>query len=300
MKGTTATLPYVNLPMGEEFLLFPEDNRFTIPVDLSKESLRGYSPFVLSVNPPPLEYGLLTEADKPFSSPLSNTRLKSRAVANIRPVISSTSRKPVSSNSRVGLKETVEAGFSDRDQLIDVARQMDHLTQLPPIVFLINPSSMSRSYENIQAYQEMSRYGFIFQRWGEQLPKLSITCNVGAFICGREDGTKGLSGLQFASKRDSAGWRNLMNIFSVYRNSASVVDRLARTRGNHAVGTQSIHYDGQEWVGRIDNFSYGIDENKQNGGFEFSFEFTVFKHFYRDFDFKSEILPMTQPTNVVR
>lgn len=304
MRGTTATAPYISLPMGEEFILFPEDNEGTIPVDLSKASLRDYSPFVLSVNPPNLEYGLNTQGSvKPFGSPLRDTRLSSNvnSLAKIAPAIASRSSSPVSSNGSVGLEGVLESGFSDRDQLIDVARQMSFMTQLPPIVFLINPSSFTMNFESIQAFQEMGRYGFIFQRYGEQLPKLSFTCSVGAFITGRSDNKKGVTGLQFASKRDSASYRHLMAIFSVYRNSASIVDRLSRTRANHAVGTQSIHYDGQEWVGRIDSFTYGYDETKQNGGFEFSFEFTVFKHFYRDFEFKSEILPMTQPSsNIVR
>ena len=290
MKGTTATAPYVSLPMGEEYIFVADDNPLNIPIDLSKESLRDYSPFVLSVKPPPLKYGRIS-APRPFTSPLS-------------PISSSLGRKAapvgrVSSNASrpIGGAGDVRPAFSTRDQLIDIATQMSHMDSLPPIVFLINPSNMGVAFSDIQAFSEMSRTGFIFQRWGEDLPKLSFTFNIGAFITGRADGAiGGLSGLHFASRRDSAAWRHLMSIFAVYRNSGAIVDRLGGTRANHAVGTQSIHYDGQEWEGRITSFSYGIDEQKQLGGIEVSFDFTVYKHVYKDFDFKSEVLPLNPPS----
>lgn len=297
MKGTTATAPYISLPMGEEYILFAEDNEGTIPVDLSKGELRDYSPFILSVEAPKLNYGLRSLGNnRPFGSPLEVSRFapRERNRGTIAPVISTRSAAPIAGgDGAVGLNGEVQAGVADRDNLIDVAQQMSHLdNRVPPIVFIINPSSFTQEYSHIQAFQEMSRYGFIYQRWGEDLSKISITCKVGAFIAGRQNrgDTSGVTGLQFAAKRDSAGWRNLMAIFSVYRNSVAIGDRLGRSRANHAVGRQVIHYDGQKWVGRIDSFSFGYDENQQNGGFEFSMDFTVYQHFYEDFDFKTEDL----------
>ena len=44
MRGTTSTVPYVDLPMGEDLILFPEDSQNHYPVDLSNRNLRQYSP----------------------------------------------------------------------------------------------------------------------------------------------------------------------------------------------------------------------------------------------------------------
>jgi len=303
MKGTTATAPYASLPMGEEFIMFPDDNEGTLPVDLSKESLRGYSPFILSVNQPDLKYGVKTQNTRPFTQPISSSlsRPFNSSLATISPVLASRAPRPIASQGQVSVSPTEEAGYTTRDQLKDVAIQMNHLARLPPIVFLINPISISQEYNSLQVYQEQTRYGFIFQRWGEDLEKLSVTCRVGAFITARKDrDSRGISGLQYVSRRDSAGWRQLQSILSIYRNSSAVHDTVGRSRAYHAVGTQSIHYDGQEWEGRMTSFSYGMDESNQQGGMEFSFEFTAYRHFYRDFDFKSEILPMHPPTSGAR
>lgn len=302
MKGTTVTAPYASLPMGEDFIMIAEDNEGTIPVDLSKESLRGYSPFVLSVNAPDMKYGTNRTGRRPFTQPISSSLSRPfvSGVSTLAPVLSSYAPRPISAQGQVSVSPNEEAGFTTREQLKDIAIQMDHLDNLPPIIFLINPTSFNQEYSSIQAFQEQSRYGFIFQRWGEDLEKLSFTCRIGAFISGRRDpNSQGISGLQYVSRRDSAGFRQLQSILAVYRNSSAIYDRLGKSRAYHAVGTQSIHYDGQEWEGRITSFSYGMDESQQHGNLEFSFEFTAFRHFYRDFNFKSVIEPMYNPSSGV-
>ena len=76
MRGTTSTVPYVDLPMGEDLILFPEDSQNHYPVDLSNRNLRQYSPFILEAVPPPMRSDYVKRKAtfsqaRPFSSPLN-------------------------------------------------------------------------------------------------------------------------------------------------------------------------------------------------------------------------------------
>lgn len=302
MRGTTATVPYIDLPMGEDLILFPEDDPNTIPVDNSHQNLRQYSPFVLEVVPPleAKDYGLReskinAQSPTPFSSPLrpQDSRLREQIVEGaVLPNISSLAGPPVripqknsnSSFSRQGLTPTIEplsASYTEQENLIDFVTQARALDTLPPIVFLINPSTFEVSYNSIQAFQEQTRYGFVFQRWGEELPTISFSTSIGAYISAKKDGTSG-RGLHFTSKRDSAGYRQLMSILSVYRNGSAIFDRIGRSRAYHAIGRQAIHFDGQTWEGRIESMSFTEDETHQNGNISFDLSFTVYSHRYNE------------------
>ncbi len=312
MKATTGTAPYVDLYTTDEFILFPEDNNGTIPLDPNnQQQLRSFSPFVLSVTPPSIgRYSTNVGTNRPFRNPMGITdsqrySINTKQARLISPNISTRASTPIS---RGGVEPSVpylQAGVVDRDVVIDAVLQHQQLRQLPPIVFLINPISFAVNYTDIQNYGDQSKYGFIFYRWGEDLTKISVTCKLGAFIAGRENPNEGLtsdgkmrgvSGLQFVSRKDSAGWRQLMAILGVYRNSVTIADRLNRSRAYHDIGTQSIHYDGQRYVGRMDSFSFGINEENQLGGVEFSFEFVVYEHYQEGFEMKTSLSPMYPPS----
>jgi len=302
MKATTATAPYISLPLGEEYIMFPDNDTRAYPVDTTRESLREYSPFILALNAPEgMSFGNKTSYQaQPFSSPLlksdprfnSPAKAKSASDFSFEAAIPTRAPRPINSEGRVSASTSV--GFTDRDILLDVARQGSYLDSLPPIVFMINPTSLTQEYSHIQAYQEQSRYGFIFQRWGEELQKISVSCKIGAFLSMKNRGStqlEGPSGLQYSSRLDSASWRQLQILLASYKNSGAVYDRIGRSRAYHSVGTHSIHYDGQEWRGRLTSFSYGLDENNPHGGTEVSFEMTVFKHYRHDRDLKTYTLP---------
>lgn len=301
MKGTSATVPYIDLPMGEDVILFPEDSSSHFPIDLSNQNLRQYSPFILEVVPPKkyLADGTTSfqnfttgSGNRPFTSPLneSNNSLprSRRDATSFTPQLSSLAGSPINPSDKVqagsNLGRTIEAvspSYTDRDNLIDYAIQYRALDTLPPIVFMINPSSFEVSYNHIQSYQDQTRYGFVFQRWGEELPTISISCSIGAFVAGNVSQT-GPNGLTHTSRKDSASFRHLMAIFSVYRNSASIADRIGRSRAYQATGRQAIHYDGQTWEGRIESMSYTLEESRQNGGVSFDLSFTVYNHRFND------------------
>jgi hypothetical protein len=316
MRGTTATDPYIYLPMGDDVVLFPEDDVNAAPVDLSHQNLRRFSPFILEVIPPhpdePWINGnparVTDPTQKPFRSPLNtkltgyNKRYNQAPQNSFAPKLSSLAGPPVRPTSGTAtsqLSDTIEvsASFNDRDAIIDYVVQHRALATLPPIVFLINPSSFDVSYNAIQAFQEQTRYGFVFQRWGEELPTISISTSIGAFVAERLNGEeiktqlaegkkpseiKAPNGLTHLARKDSAGYRHLMSIFSVYRNSVAIADRIGQSRAYSAIGTQAIHYDGQTWEGRIESMSYTYEEGRQNGGISFDLSFVVYKHYFNE------------------
>lgn len=309
-KATFDTGQYINnLATTEEFLLFPEDNQGALPLDHGRlEHIRSMSPFVLTVNPPDIGKYIINSSDKPFSgvkslnAPISFQSV--RETAMYKPNLSSYAIRPVSGSRANENNELVQdAGITDREQIQSIMLQHRRMLDMPPLVFAINPQSMAFNYQSRQSYADPTRYGFIFHRWGEEQVTISINCRIGAFIAGRKnvetpdrDGNlQGISGLQYVSRRDSLGFRNLTSILAMYRNGASLVDLLGRSRAFHGVGTHSIHYDGQRWEGRITSMSYSLGEETQNGGIEFSLEFTVFKHFTDGFEYKPQLFPMHPP-----
>jgi hypothetical protein len=308
-KATIDTAPFVNLPTTEEFILFPEDNPGTIPLDHGRlEHLRSMSPFVLRLKPPYIGEYIQNPSNRPFSGVRSaNGRIPSRSnkeVALFKPNLPTYAMRPIAGGRPNENNELVQdAGITDRDQIRSIMVQHRSMLDLPPIVFAINPNSVQFSYTDVQSFGDQTRYGFIFHRWGEEQVQIEISCNIGAFIAGRErletpdfDGNiQGVSGLQYVSRRDSTAFRNLTSILALYRNSATIVDMLGRSRAYHAVGTQCIHYDGQTWEGRLKSMSFTLSEDQPHGGIELSLSFTVFKHTQEGFNYQSQIFPMTPP-----
>jgi len=311
MKATLDTKPFVSLPTTDEFFLFPEDDQGTIPLDpTNQQHLRSMSPFVLAIDPPSVG-----AYSKRSARPFRNTSPSTSRIGStidyqsrmISPRISTVAQRPIQSGAITDQEARDQAGMVDRDQVVSIALQHRQLQQTPPIIFMINPQSMAFSFPSRQNYSDTSRYGFVFYRWGEELTTIEISCKIGAFIAGRNRGRQlpdtrdnfnvdGVTGLQFASRRDSAGWRQLMNILALYRNSSTIADTLGRSRAYHHVGTQSIYYDGQRWVGRIKSLNFAVGEENQNGNIDFTMSFEVFRHYEQDFTPKSSpLLPMHEP-----
>lgn len=309
-KATVDTRPFVDLPTTEEFILFPEDNPGTIPLEHGRlEHLRSMSPFVLRLNPPYIGEYIKNPSGRPFSG-VQRSRgrvasMQNKEAAIFKPNLPTYALRPIDGARKDENNELVQdAGITDRDQIRSIMAQHRRMLDLPPIVFAINPNSISFNYTDRQSYADVSRYGFIFHRWGEEQTEITINCTIGAFIAGRErvetpdfDGNiQGISGLQYVSRRDSLAFRNLTSILALYRNSATIVDLLGRSRAYHAVGTQCIHYDGQTWEGRLKSMEYSLSEDRQHGGLELSMNFTVFKHTQEGFEYKPQLFPMTPPT----
>jgi hypothetical protein len=81
--------------------------------------------------------------------------------------------------------------------------------------------------------------------------------------------------VQWAARRDSAAWQNLVTAFHFYRNNGYIYDTVGKSNAHLMVGALSIHYDGWIYYGHMSSFTYAFNEQNTKGGVEFSMDFTV-------------------------
>jgi hypothetical protein len=151
---------------------------------------------------------------------------------------------------------------------VDIAMQLSAQVNTPPLVLLINPTTLQIDRTKLQQFQDRTRYGYVFQAFGEEQPKIRITARCGAFVSGGR-------GVHVASRRDSLAWQNLMDAFHFYKNNGYIYDTVGKSNAHHFVGALSIQYDQWIYYGHMESFSFTLDEGNQLGGVEFSMDFTV-------------------------
>jgi len=288
---------YLGLKGGPEFDYELEPNQ-TTPIDGSKDLLRVLSPFMIQVEPPLImgSSASVYEAKKDTpgliaaghgGAPKAFNTARGRLLdipggeqmANAGSVESFVSGGLTHKAKGGSSKKVVDAKGDGPDRIgtpaiadlytaVDITMQLRALVNTPPLILLINPQSLTMSYTKIQQFTDRTRFGYVFQAWGEEQPKLSISAKCGAFI------TSG-KGVQFASRRDSASWQNLQTAFQFYRHNGYIYDTVGKSNANHMVGALSIHYDGWVYYGNMESFSYTLEESTQLGGIVFDMEFTV-------------------------
>ena len=318
LNSASPAASYAGLQVSPDLVVEFEENQ-AAPIDGSNSLLRKLSPFIIQVEPPlvfgsePLAVDQNTKGKG--HTGLYGAALRSRSgFSNARAALANTtfvrgnigvpgggpeevalgnSRSSGGSRNKSGSRKTDASGKADLGKLgepalvdlkaaIDITMQLRTIIQTPPLVLLINPQSLSISHTKIQQYSDRTRFGYIFQAWGEEQPKLSIEARCGAFISGGR-------GVQFASRRDSAAWQNLMTAFQFYRNNGYIYDTVGKSNAHHFVGALSIRYDQWIYTGHMESFSFGLDETgTQLGGVTFSMEFVV----------SSMVDTATQPLNV--
>lgn len=180
--------------------------------------------------------------------------------------------------------------ISDLRQAADVLLQLTRMLNTPPLTLLINPQSLTINHAKKQNYSDRSRSNYIFQSWGEEQVKLSVAARIGAFMAGDSPtqffaarGTRAqqivetstATGVQWASKRNSASWQNFLNLMLFYRNNGYIYDTVTRSEAHYWIGSVAIDYDQFTYVGNFDSLDFSYEENKQNGGIDFNFEFTA-------------------------
>jgi len=206
--------------------------------------------------------------------------------------------------------------ISDVKQAASVIAQLNRMLSTPPLTLLVNPQNLTLTHTKKQQYSDRNRKGYVFQTWGHEQPRLSVTGKTGAFIAGSKftdtdspnnfaglgsaargvvGATTAVSGVQYASKRDSASWQNLMALLTLYRNNGLIYDLVTNTEAHQWVGMVGIDYDQQTYMGNFENFTWTESEDTMLGGIEFSFEFTISSQFdsaQREF----VVLPQKAPT----
>lgn len=196
---------------------------------------------------------------------------------------------------RIGPTTAITPAMTNDLSALNILLQVKRLMSVPPLLMLINPQSMKVEHTKIAQHQERSRYGFIYQAWGEELPKISFTFKIGAYTVGGS-GSQGPSGVQRASRRDSAAFQQLMTLLTIFQSGGKIQDTIQNSRASFMVGNIAIEYDQKTYVGHFDTFNLGEDESQQNGGLQFDMDFTAIRIF--DHAQPSYVVsPMTSPSN---
>jgi len=302
---------YRGLKAGPRLEIEYEDNEAQ-PLDGSKSLLRTLSPFIIQVEPPLVLgsepalvepqtkgtaatglYGSALKARNGFTNARASLAMTTYVEGNYGPgtpdeIISRSSAARSSGGTRNksgdGTRKTDDSGkeaasggggkigepaIADLRTAVDIASQLQSVLATPPLVLLINPESLAVSYTKIQAFQDRTRFGYVFQAWGEEQPSLSITAKCGAFISGGR-------GVQWASRRDSAAWQNLMTAFQFYRNNGYIYDTVGESNAHLLVGALSIRYDQWIYFGNMQTLSYNLEDAATvHGGVSFEMEFIV-------------------------
>lgn len=302
-------IKYSGLRSGPLLDIEYEEN-LTPPIDGSDSISRVLSPFIIQVEPPLIlgsepasmnpnvkgtaVTGLYTSALKArsgFASARSSLAMTTYVRGNYGPgtaeeVISRSSAARSSGGTRnssgdgtrktdasgmesIGGYKTGEPAIADLRTAVDIASQLKSVLSTPPLVLLINPQSLDVSYSKIQSFQDRTRFGYVFQAWGEEQPTLSISAKCGAFISGGR-------GVQWASRRDSAAWQNMMAAFQFYRNNGYIYDTVGKSNAHLMVGALSIRFDQWIYYGSMKSLSYGLeDSSNMHGGVTFAMDFAV-------------------------
>jgi len=289
-------MEYNGLKVGPDFAIEYEANQ-TVGIDGGNSLARTLSPFMIQVEPPMVYAsqgdkskgdlaGILQAGHGAAPSAYSaarnsiDTAILGGSMTSVGKsvdafVAGGQVNKPVGSDGTAtkdltgnGAGRIGTPAIADLYTAVDITMQLAALVNTPPLILLINPTTLNLKYTKKQQYTERTRYGYVFQAWGEDQPKLSIESKCGAFISGER-------GVQFASRRDSVAWQNLATAFHFYRHNGYIYDTVGKSNANHFVGALSIHYDGWVYYGNMDSFNYTFEENQAKGGIVFSLEFTV-------------------------
>ncbi len=297
------------------------------PVDGTNSLLRDLSPFQLRLLPPDalleavaqIENGVDPHSSVGTSVGGGSTRASANRVAQARAVnlihaaAQGADRNPLAREltsmltraSAIGtdsatLKSFVASGkfvakqdsahfvtLSDAYTAADIALQLQKILKAPPLTLLVNPNNMTINYTDVQSYASATRYGYKFERWGEEQPTISFSGSTGAFIAGAADAPGTLSvlsrvngetvsptGVQWASKRDSAAYQNLMSLLHFYKSNGYIYDTVSKSQAHLFVGAVAIDYDMWTYAGHIESFDWGYSADKPHN-IDWSMEFVV-------------------------
>lgn len=193
---------------------------------------------------------------------------------------------------------TITPAITNDTTALSLAIQIKQLSEVPPLLMLINPSSMKIDYTKVAQFQSRNRFGYHYEAWGEEMPKLSFTFKIGAYTAGLQNVTQlgsVVSGVQRASRNDSAAFQQLQTLLAMFQGATYLQDTATHTRAFPMVGNLAIEYDQMVYVGHMENFSFQEDEQHQHGNLEITIDF-VANRIYDLADPSDEITPMTGPS----
>lgn len=293
-----------------------ETQRGTVPVDGSDKTARTYSPFVIRMLLPSIlnasedstlytgararsrpEYGAAVRgaarAEPSNYAALSGLggALPGLAETSVRALETSYNRARYDqlNNGRVAAaasrgratppaaRPPVPARAGELEAL-GLALQLKRIAALPPLLLLINPTSMNVRYGKVAAHQERTRTGYVYQAWGEELVKISLSFRIGAYFAGAAAGYSRSPGMSSASRADSAAFQQLQTLLGFYQSGGYLLPSDG-SRAYAMIGNLALEYDQKVWVGHMDSFSFGEEETAVHGGVSVEVEFTAVREY---------------------
>lgn len=232
---------------------------------------RAMSPFAIWTEPPPFLPGALRspgtvtafgEGLRSVGSAADPTARRAASPAYVA------GQAPSSSGPQRSRADLSAPQISDRDTALSIQSQVAEARGIPPLVLLINPETMTISRSKLAQLQDRSRYGFIYQPWGDEPVKVAFTARCGGFYSpGR--------GLHVKSRDNSAAWQSMMSLLLLYKNNSYTQDVLGGSYSPLLVGRVGIRYDGWVYRGHLDDLSWTEEEGKPHGALAFEVSMTA-------------------------
>lgn len=280
---------YAGLSTGKT-LMYSFDTQDAIPVDATSAMARNLSPFTLRLVLPDIYQTVA------LGVPAGSVNTISRGGAEIQTLNTYadgvqqqygllTVTKSSAGTAPKGVPSTTQQAYaagkaliqangvnrrmsilSDEDTARDIKYQIEKIQKAPPLTLLVNPNNMSTSYATVQKFSDKTRFGYLFERFGEEQVKITFSGSTGAFIAGENSRAAASSigesttptGVQFASRLNSAAYQNFVALYQFYRNNGYLYDTMGGTGANLAIGAVAIDYDQFTYIGHIESFGYGF------------------------------------------
>lgn len=210
------------------------------------------------------------------------------------PAVQNATRPP--SNARNNM---VVPALSNDITALSLAVQLKQLSTIPPLLMLINPASMQTSYTKVAQHTSRNRKGYIHEAWGEEMAKISFTFKVGGYTAGLANVSQMgsvVTGVQRASRNDSASYQQLQNLLAMYQGGTYLQDTTTNSRAFPMVGNLAIEYDQMVYIGHMESFNFTDDETHPSGNIEISIEFVANK-VYDVAEPPGTITPMQNPNS---
>lgn len=268
---------YSRLPVHPN-LIYTFEQQDTIPVDNGNPFFRQLSPFTLSYVPPEVitptgsgyNVSLLAKAGRETEEyqQYAQEYRKSFGVGNMA---GSTTQVLNKLQQILAKGATLVNARSERERSVivdgytaaDIAYQVQAMLEAPTLTLLVNPSSFSLSYTDIQQYGDAGRFGKNFQRWGTEQLDISISGSTGAYVTAPFNNTSDtITGCQWASRRNSAAYQNFVSLLHMFKNNGLIFDTINKTETNLMVGAIAINYDQMTYIGHIESFDYSFAQDK--------------------------------------
>lgn len=309
------------------------EQQYSQPMDGSNSLLRNLSPFTLRVMPPliymerpallrgdevgtkglPIQLGLVSNVasgnnenflltKESLTNQAANvisgnpTAVKTKYTIGGRP-----NTKGPAKGDASGFKNLSSPTLTDMKTAHNIGIQLERILNMAPLTLLINPESFQLQYQKIQQYNERTRTGIVFQTYGEEQPKMTFSGRIGAFYAGQgqydpvAQTTTVPTGVQFASKRDSASFQQLMSLLAFYKNNGYIFDILGQSYAHPLIGVVVIDYDQFTYVGNFNSFNWGYEEAQHGGGIAFDLDFTVVQMYDRHQPQSGTLRPISSP-----